>query len=76
MVVEAGYQHAVATVVDANITTLIAGFVLFQFGTGPIRGFGITLCVGIATTLFTVLVGCKWVLEWYVNNRNVQSISI
>jgi preprotein translocase subunit SecD len=76
MVVEAGYRHAVATVVDANVTTLIAGIVLFQFGTGPVKGFAVTLCVGILTTLFTVLVGCKWILEWFVNSKNVERISI
>jgi preprotein translocase subunit SecD len=76
MVVEAGYKHAVSTVVDANVTTLIAGLVLFQFGTGPVKGFAVTLCVGILTTLFTVLVGCKWVLEWFVNSKNVEHISI
>jgi preprotein translocase subunit SecD len=76
MVVEAGYKHAMSTVVDANITTLIAGLVLFQFGTGPVKGFAVTLCVGILTTLFTVLVGCKWVLEWFVNSRNVEKMSI
>ncbi len=76
MVVEAGYKHAVSTVVDANLTTLIAGLVLFQFGTGPIKGFAVTLCFGILTTLFTVLVGCKWVMEWFVNSKNVERISI
>ncbi|HEY9162900.1 MAG TPA: protein translocase subunit SecD [Desulfomonilia bacterium] len=76
MVVEAGYKHAISTVVDANVTTLIAGLVLFQFGTGPIKGFAVTLCVGILTTLFTVLVGCKWVMEWFVNSKNVSRISI
>ncbi len=76
MVVEAGYKHAVSTVVDANVTTLIAGLVLFQFGTGPIKGFAVTLCFGILTTLFTVLVGCKWVMEWFVNSKNVERISI
>jgi preprotein translocase subunit SecD len=76
MVVEAGYKNAVSTVVDANVTTLIAGLVLFQFGTGPIKGFAVTLCVGILTTLFTVLVGCKWVMEWFVNSKNVTRISI
>lgn len=76
MVVETGYKHALATVVDANITTLIAGLVLFQFGTGPVRGFAVTLCVGILTTLFTVLVMCKWIMEWVVNTKKVERFSI
>ena len=76
MVVEAGYRHALPTVVDSNITALIAGVVLFQFGTGPVKGFAITMCFGILTTLFTTLVMCRWVMEWFVNKKNVERISI
>lgn len=76
MVVEAGYKNSLSSVVDANITTLIAGLVLFQFGTGPVRGFAVTLCVGILTTLFTVLVMCKWIMEWFVNTKKIERFSI
>ena len=76
MIVEAGYKNALSTVVDANLTTLIAGAVLFQFGTGPVRGFAVTLCVGILTTLFTVLLMCRWIMEWVVNTKDVQQFSI
>jgi len=76
MVVEAGYKNSFWSVFDANITTLIAGAVLFQFGTGPVRGFAVTLCVGIVTTLFTVLVMCKWIMEWLVNNNKIERFSI
>jgi preprotein translocase subunit SecD len=76
MVVEAGYKNALATVIDANITTLIAGLVLFQFGTGPVRGFAVTLNIGILSTLFTALVMCKWINEWIVNNKKIERFSI
>lgn len=76
MVVEAGYKNALSTVLDANLTTLIAGAVLFQFGTGPVRGFAVTLCVGILTTLFTVLLMCRWIMEWIVSAKDVKRFSI
>jgi preprotein translocase subunit SecD len=76
MAIEAGYNNALSAILDANITTLIAALVLFQFGTGPIKGFAVTLCVGILATLFTALVLCRWVMEWMVNNRKVERISI
>jgi len=50
--------------------------VLFQFGTGPVRGFAVTLCVGILTTLFTVLLMCRWIMEWVVNTKDVKQFSI
>ena len=56
MAIDAGYSNAMSAVVDSNLTTLIAGLVLFQFGTGPIKGFAVTLCVGILTSMFTALI--------------------
>ena len=53
--VQAGYGKATLTILDANVTTLIAALVLFQFGTGPIRGFAVTLSLGIASSLFTAI---------------------
>jgi preprotein translocase subunit SecD len=76
MVVEEGYKHSFATVWDAHISALIAGLVLFQFGTGPVRGFAVTLNVGIITTLFTTLVMCKWINQWLVNNKKIERFSI
>ncbi len=76
MAVEAGYQNALSAILDSNITTLIAAVVLFQFGTGPIRGFAVTLSVGILSSLFTALILCKWIQEWLVNNKKVERISI
>ncbi|HXK46920.1 MAG TPA: protein translocase subunit SecD [Deltaproteobacteria bacterium] len=76
MALEAGYKHALWTIIDANITTLIAAVVLFQFGTGPIKGFAVTLSVGILTTLFTTLIVSKWIQEWVVDSLKVEQISI
>ncbi len=62
--IRVGYANASRAILDANITTLIAGIVLFQYGTGPIKGFAVTLCVGIITTLFTAVVGSRVGIEW------------
>lgn len=67
--VDAGFGKALWTILDANITTLIAGIILFQFGTGPVRGFAVTLTVGILTTLFSVLFVSRTLLDAYVMRR-------
>jgi preprotein translocase subunit SecD len=69
-VVEAGFSRAMLTIVDANLTTLVAALVLFQFGTGPIRGFAITLSLGILSTLFTALVLGRLVFD-YLYSRGI-----
>lgn len=76
MAVDAGYKNALSTILDANITTLIAAVVLFQFGTGPIQGFAVTLSIGIVASLFTALVLCRWIQEWLVNYQKIERISI
>lgn len=76
MAVEAGYHNAFSTILDSNLTTLISGLVLFAFGTGPIKGFAVTLSLGIATSLFTALVMCKWLMFWFVNARKLEKLSI
>ncbi len=76
MAIEAGYKNALSTILDANITTLIAAVVLFQFGTGPVRGFAVTLSIGILSSLFTVLFLCRWIMDWLVNYKKVERISI
>jgi preprotein translocase subunit SecD len=52
---DAGFQRALTTIVDSNLTTLIAGILLFEFGSGPIKGFAVTLSLGILTSMFTAL---------------------
>ena len=60
--IRAGFDKAFSAIADSNVTALIAGAVLWMFGTGPIRGFAVTLCLGIATSLFTALMGSRAVL--------------
>lgn len=76
MAVDAGYDKAFVTIVDSHITTLITAVALFMFGTGPIKGFAVTLSLGIAINLFTALVGTKVVYD-YINGRwRLASLSI
>ena len=65
--VDSGFSRALTTILDANITTLIAGIVLFQFGSGPIRGFAVTLMIGIAVSMFTAVVVTKMLLKLFIN---------
>ena len=74
--VQAGYSNATSAIIDANVTTFLAGIVLYQFGTGPIRGFAVTLMIGIMTTLFTALFVTKAIQMWNVFVRQVDKVSI
>jgi preprotein translocase subunit SecD len=74
--IHAGYEKAFSTIADANITTLIAALVLFGFGTGPIKGFAITLSIGIATSMFTAIMGTRAVVNLIYGGRRVKSLSI
>ena len=68
--VNMGFDRSLKTVLDGNLTTLICGLVLFQFGAGPIRGFAVTLSIGILTTLFTCVWFAKVLIDWYMNGKN------
>ena len=68
--VNIGFDRAMKTVLDGNLTTLICALVLFQFGAGPIRGFAVTLSIGILTTLFTCVWLTKVLVDWYMNGKN------
>lgn len=70
-----GFNKALWTVLDANITTLITGIILFQYGTGPIKGFAVTLCVGIVTSVFTALVVTRILFQLHPGDRP-QPLSI
>jgi len=72
----AGYEKALSTIVDANITTLIAAIVLFSFGTGPIKGFAVTLFIGILTSMFTSIVGTRAVINLIYGGKRVSKLSI
>jgi len=75
LAVDAGFDKAFLTIVDAHVTTLITGLALFLFGTGPIKGFAVTLCLGIGINLFTAFVGTKVVFD-FLNRRKLESLSI
>jgi preprotein translocase subunit SecD len=75
--IRAGYDKAFSTIADANITTLIAAFVLFLFGTGPIKGFAVTLSLGIVTSMFTAIMGTRAVVNLiYGGQKRVRKLSI
>lgn len=74
--VDNGYSNALSAVFDANITTLIAGIILYQFGTGPIRGFAVTLSVGIVTTLFTAIIITRLIFDYRVVKGRSEKVSI
>jgi preprotein translocase subunit SecD len=71
-----GYDKALSTIVDANITTLIAAVVLFNFGTGPIKGFAVTLSIGILTSMFTAILLTRVIINWFYGGKSVKSLSI
>jgi len=74
--IEGGYSKAFLTIVDANITTLIAALVLFQFGTGQIKGFAVTLSIGVITSMFTAIFVSRTVFEAWLENRTLDKLSI
>jgi protein-export membrane protein SecD len=74
--IDLGYDKALRTIVDSNVTTLIVGVVLLQFGTGPVKGFGITLCIGILISMFTAIFVTRTLYDAYLRNRTVERLSI
>ncbi|MCU7853506.1 MAG: protein translocase subunit SecD [Candidatus Thiodiazotropha sp. (ex Monitilora ramsayi)] len=74
--IQAGYEKAFSTIIDANVTTLIAAIVLFSFGTGPIKGFAITLALGILTSMFTAIVGTRAVINLIYGRKRVKSLAV
>ncbi len=74
--VDAGYGRAMLTILDANVTTLIAALVLIQFGTGAVRGFAVTLSLGVLASLFTALILSRLIFDFLLINRKIKRISI
>ncbi|MCG5527874.1 MULTISPECIES: protein translocase subunit SecD [Halorhodospira] len=74
--IDAGYGKALSTIADANVTTLIAALVLFLFGTGPVQGFAVTLAIGLATSMFTAIVGTRAVINLIYGGRKVSELKI
>jgi len=74
--VDAGYSKATLTILDANVTTLIAALVLFQFGTGPVKGFAVTLSLGVLASLFTALILTRLVFDYFLIKPKIKRLSI
>lgn len=76
LAVSAGFDRAFWTIFDSNVTTLIAAFILSQFGTGPIKGFAVTLSIGVLTSMFVALYITKFIFELITMKKDIQKISI
>ena len=74
--VETGYSRATITILDANVTSLIAAAVLFQFGTGPVKGFAVTLSIGLIANLYTAIVVTRVIFDYLLVQRRVRALSI
>lgn len=74
--IEAGFDRATLTILDANVTTLIAALVLFQFGTGPVKGFAVTLSLGVIASMFTALILSRMIFNYLYIARRLKRISI
>jgi preprotein translocase subunit SecD len=74
--VQAGFEHALPAIIDTNVTTFLSGVILFQFGTGPIKGFAVTLCIGILTTVITAVYMTRVYYDYRVSVGKLARISI
>jgi preprotein translocase subunit SecD len=74
--ISAGYEKALSTIADANITTLIAAIVLFVFGTGPVKGFAVTLSLGILTSMFTSIIGTRTIVNLVFGGRKLERLPV
>jgi len=74
--VEAGYERALPAILDSNITTFLSGLILFQFGSGPVKGFAVTLCLGIISSVFTAVVGTRVVYDYLLAKRRLVALSV
>lgn len=71
-----GFEYAFATIIDSNLTTLIVGVVLFAIGSGPIKGFAVTLCIGILTSLLTATTGSRALVEFLYGGRSIKHVRV
>ncbi|MEO8298432.1 MAG: protein translocase subunit SecD, partial [Burkholderiales bacterium] len=75
--IHVGYERAFATIIDSNVTTLIAGIALLAFGSGPVRGFAVVHCLGILTSMFSAVFFSRGLVNlWYGRKKKLQSVSI
>ncbi|GAB6139636.1 protein translocase subunit SecD [Methylosoma difficile] len=71
-----GYEKAFATIIDSHVTNLVVAIVLFAFGTGSVKGFAVTLIIGILSSMFTAVTGTRMVINWIYGSRRVEKLSI
>jgi preprotein translocase subunit SecD len=76
LAIDAGYEKAFVTIIDSHVTTLITAVVLFLLGTGPIKGFAVTLSLGVTINLFTSIVGTRVIFDWISGRRKLDTLSI
>ena len=74
--VDSGYKRALTTIIDANITTLIAAILLFQFGSGPIKGFAVTLAIGLVTSMFTAIMVTRLMVVTWLHRRRPAKLPL
>jgi protein-export membrane protein SecD len=74
--VDSGFSRATITILDANITTLITALVLYQFGTGPLKGFAVTLSIGIVGSMFASIILVRAIFDGFVTNTNRNKLSV
>ena len=73
---DSGYQRAFGTIMDANITTLLVAVILYAIGTGPVKGFAVTLAIGIVTSMFTAIVATRALISLFYGNRPIKKLAI
>lgn len=74
--IDSGYNRAITTIIDANLTTLIAALILFYFGSGPVRGFAVTLSIGIVSSMFTAIMLTRLLVVAWIRNRRITEVPI
>ena len=74
--IQEGFSRAFVTIVDANVTTLIASIILYAIGTGPVKGFAITLSIGILTSMFTAILGTRAIINIMYGNKNIKELRV
>ena len=74
--IQEGFSRAFVTIVDANVTTLIASIILYAIGTGPVKGFAITLSIGILTSMFTAILGTRAIINIMYGNKNLKELRV
>ena len=74
--IEAGYGRAISTIVDSNLTTLFAALFLYIFGSGPIKGFSVTLAIGIVTSMFTAIMVTRLIIVTWLSRSRANSLAL